>query len=98
VTLALTRTKIGGFTPVIFICSLRAAGNQLRLATELAKTATGFVLRPVSSYVNAALSFEEQDRIMGRLVTPLAPPVSEVCEFTAFDERTVAPPVGSTPR
>jgi adenylate cyclase len=61
----------------LVVCSLRAAGDRLRLTTELTETETGAVLPPVNDYVDAALSFEDQDRIVARLVNLLAPQVRE---------------------
>jgi DNA-binding SARP family transcriptional activator/TolB-like protein len=61
----------------LVVCSLRAAGDRLRLTTELTETETGAMLPPVNDYVDAALSFEDQDRIVARLVNLLAPQVRE---------------------
>jgi DNA-binding SARP family transcriptional activator/TolB-like protein/Tfp pilus assembly protein PilF len=61
----------------LVVFSLRAAGDRFRLTTELTETATGSVLPPINDHVDAALSFEDQDRIVARLVNRLAPQVRE---------------------
>ena len=61
----------------LVVCSLRGAGDRLRLTTELTETENGSVLPPVNDYVDAALTFEDQDRIVARLVNQLAPHVRE---------------------
>jgi DNA-binding SARP family transcriptional activator/Tfp pilus assembly protein PilF len=61
----------------LVVCSLRGAGDRLRLTTELTETESGSVLPPVNDYVDAALTFDDQDRIVARVVNRLAPHVRE---------------------
>jgi DNA-binding SARP family transcriptional activator/TolB-like protein/Tfp pilus assembly protein PilF len=61
----------------LVVCTLRGAGERLRLTTELTETESESVLPPVNDYVDAALSFDDQDRIVARLVNRLAPHVRE---------------------
>jgi DNA-binding SARP family transcriptional activator/Tfp pilus assembly protein PilF len=61
----------------LVVCSLHPAGERLRLTTLLTEVATSAVFPPFHDYVDAALSFEDQDRIVARLVNQLVPRVRE---------------------
>lgn len=61
----------------LVVCSLRPAGNNLRLTTELTEAETAAVIAPFNDYIDSALSFEDQDRIVGRVVNQLVPQVRE---------------------
>jgi DNA-binding SARP family transcriptional activator/Tfp pilus assembly protein PilF len=61
----------------LVVCNLRPAGDSLRLTTELTEAETTAVVSPFNDYVDAALSFEDQDRIVGRVVNQLVPQVRE---------------------
>jgi DNA-binding SARP family transcriptional activator len=61
----------------LVVCSLRPAGDSLRLTTELTEAETTAVILPFNDYVDSALSFKDQDRIVGRVVNQLVPQVRE---------------------
>jgi TolB-like protein/Tfp pilus assembly protein PilF len=61
----------------LVVCNLRRAGDRLRLTTELTDAETNAVIASFNDHVDAALSFEDQDRIVARLVNRLVPQVRE---------------------
>ena len=56
---------------------IRRGGDRLRLTTELTEAETGQIVYSHTDDAQATLSFDEQDRIVGRLVNSLAPQVRE---------------------
>ena len=61
----------------LVICTLRSAGERLRLTTELTEAETSAVFPPLNDYIHPAFSFDDQDRIVAQLVNKLAPQVRE---------------------
>jgi DNA-binding SARP family transcriptional activator/TolB-like protein len=61
----------------LVIGRVRRSGDQLRLTTELTETETGEIVYTHSANVSAAVSFDDQDRIVAQLVNRLVPQVRE---------------------
>jgi adenylate cyclase len=57
---------------------MRRAGHSVRLTTELADAESGMVVWARSHDTGAALSFEDQDRMVAQIVNTLAPRVHEM--------------------
>ncbi len=57
--------------------TIRRDGNDIRLTTELTDAANSTIIWAYSQDTTAALTFTEQDRIVGRIVNTLAPRVHE---------------------
>jgi DNA-binding SARP family transcriptional activator len=57
--------------------TIRRDGNDMRLTTELTDAANSAVIWAYSQVTAAALTFTEQDRVVGRIVNTLAPRVHE---------------------
>jgi Tfp pilus assembly protein PilF len=56
---------------------IRRGGDRLRMTTELTEAETGQIVFSHTDDADAALSFEDQDRIVARLVNALVPQVRE---------------------
>jgi DNA-binding SARP family transcriptional activator/Tfp pilus assembly protein PilF len=61
----------------LVIGRIRPGGGQLRLTTELTEAETGEIIFSHTNTLDAALSFDDQDRIVGQLVNKLVPQVRE---------------------
>jgi DNA-binding SARP family transcriptional activator/TolB-like protein len=61
----------------LVLCRINRAGDRLRLTTELTEAETGAVFPPFFDFVDAGLSFDNQDRIVAQLVNKLLPQVRE---------------------
>ncbi len=61
----------------LVIGRIRRGGDRLRLTTELTEAETGQIVFSHTDDTDAALSFDDQDRIVGRLVNALVPQVRE---------------------
>ena len=61
----------------LVIGRIRRGGDRLRLTTELTEAETGQIVFSHTDDADAALSFEDQDRIVARLVNVLVPQVRE---------------------
>ncbi len=61
----------------LVIGRIRRGGDRLRLTTELTEAETGQIIYSHTDDVDAALSFDDQDRIVARLVNKLVPQVRE---------------------
>jgi DNA-binding SARP family transcriptional activator/Tfp pilus assembly protein PilF len=61
----------------LVLTRIHAAGNRLRLTTELTEAETGAVFPPFYDHADSGLSFDNQDRIVSRLVNKLVPQVRE---------------------
>jgi DNA-binding SARP family transcriptional activator len=61
----------------LVIGRVRRGGDRLRLTTELTEAESGQIIYSHTDDVDAALSFEDQDRIVARLVNALVPQVRE---------------------
>ena len=56
---------------------VRRGGDRLRLTTELTEAESGQIIYSHTDDVDVALSFDDQDRIVARLVNALVPQVRE---------------------
>jgi DNA-binding SARP family transcriptional activator/TolB-like protein/Tfp pilus assembly protein PilF len=61
----------------LVLTRIHAAGDRLRLTTELTEAETGAVFPPFYDHADAGLSFDHQDRIVSRLVNKLVPQLRE---------------------
>ncbi len=61
----------------LVIGRIRRGGDRLRLTTELTEAQTGRIIYSHTDDAAATLSFEDQDRIVARLVNALVPQVHE---------------------
>jgi DNA-binding SARP family transcriptional activator/TolB-like protein len=61
----------------LVIGRIRRGGDRLRLTTELTEAETGEIIYSHTDDTNAVLSFDDQDRIVARLVNALVPQVRE---------------------
>jgi DNA-binding SARP family transcriptional activator/TolB-like protein len=61
----------------VVVCNLYPADRRYRLTTTLTEAETSAVFPPFNDYVKAALSFEDQDRVVARLVNQLNLQVQE---------------------
>ncbi len=61
----------------LVIIRIHAAGDRLRLTTELTEAETGAVFPPFYDHADPGMSFDNQDRIVSRLVNKLVPQVRE---------------------
>jgi DNA-binding SARP family transcriptional activator/Tfp pilus assembly protein PilF len=61
----------------LVIGRIRRGGDRLRLTTELTEAETGQIIFSHTDTVDAALSFDDQDRIVAQLVNRLVPQVRE---------------------